>query len=255
MTNGPGFPRGRLRLSKNPEIFRHRKGRSLRKKPIRGVFRLQSTIRGHLCPRPFPAARRRRNPNPRAPGRRCFRGGRAYVPAPPCGPGAMEERGRSGGPGPGQRGPRAERPQPGRRAAGGPRPALTRAGDGPERAKGWPPPPGRPEGHENKPPPRGNGYNPHGGRPAEPRRPGPLLPTTWAGGCRPRATGAAATGRRRPRRPATGPAAHHQPPQPPGPRRPKPGGESPGASRTIATAAHSFFVWPHPWGQTTPKGR
>ena len=39
MTNGPGFPRGRLRMSKNPEIFRHRKGRSLRKKPIRSVFR------------------------------------------------------------------------------------------------------------------------------------------------------------------------------------------------------------------------
>ena len=113
-----------MRLSKKPEIFRHRKGRSLRKKPIRGVFRLQSTIRRHLCPRPFPAARRRRNPNPRAPGRRCFRGGRAYVPAPLCGPGATEERGRSGGPGPGQRGPRAERPQPGRRAAGGPGPLL-----------------------------------------------------------------------------------------------------------------------------------
>ena len=70
---------------------------------------------------------------------------------PPCGPGAMEERGRSGGPGPGQRGPRAERPQPGRRAAGGPRPALTRAGDGPERAQGWPPPPGRPEATKNHP--------------------------------------------------------------------------------------------------------
>ena len=82
-----------MRLSKKPEIFRHRKGRSLRKKPIRGVFRLQSTIRGHLCPRPFPAARRRRNPNPRAPGRICFRGGRAYVPAPLCGPGAMEKTG------------------------------------------------------------------------------------------------------------------------------------------------------------------
>ena len=82
-----------MRLSKKPEIFRHRKGRSLRKKPIRGVFRLQSTIRRHLCPRPFPAARRRRNPNPRAPGRRCFRGGRAYVPAPLCGPGATEKTG------------------------------------------------------------------------------------------------------------------------------------------------------------------
>jgi len=33
-----------LRLSKNSEIFRHRKGRSLRKKPIRGVFRLQSQV-------------------------------------------------------------------------------------------------------------------------------------------------------------------------------------------------------------------
>ena len=42
------------------------------------------------------------------------------------------------------------------------------------------------------PPPRGDGCNPHGGRPAVPPGPAPLMPTTWAGGLSPPVPGRAA---------------------------------------------------------------
>ena len=73
---------------------------------------------GPTCPPPFAAPGRRRKP----------------------GLAAATERTHCGRQGP-----------PWRRATGGPRPILTRAGDGPERAQGWPPPPGRPEAPKNHP--------------------------------------------------------------------------------------------------------
>ena len=73
---------------------------------------------GPTCPPPFAAPGRRRKP----------------------GLAAATERTHCGRQGP-----------PWRRATGGPRPILTRPGDGPERAQGWPPPPGRPEAPKNHP--------------------------------------------------------------------------------------------------------
>ena len=108
------------------------------------------------------------------------------MPAPLCGPGATEKTGACR-----RHGTHPLRTAGPTLAAGdwGPRPILTRAGDGPERAQGWPPPPGRPEAPKNHPAATGDGFNPHGGRPAVPRRPGPLMPSIWAGGCRPRFSG------------------------------------------------------------------
>ena len=91
---------------------------------------------GPTCPPPFAAPGRRRKP----------------------GLAAATERTHCG-----RRGP------PWRRATGGPRPILTRAGDGPGQAKGWPPPPGA-AGSPQKPPRR------HGGTASTRTAGGPQCP-------------------------------------------------------------------------------
>ena len=146
-----------------------RKGRSLRKKPIRGVFRLQSphSSPGGFAPGPFPAARRRRNP--RAPGN--------ALPSITVARRDRRSAGRNGGgTGPGQRepqrGPRkGGRAHPCRRGAGGP-PAsqLQPPKRGRARAgQGLPAPPGAAETPPTTTqPPRGERPNRTAGGPGKP---------------------------------------------------------------------------------------
>ena len=160
------------------------------------VFNHRILPPGALHPGRSPPPQRR---NPRAPGRICFRGGRAYVPAPPCGPGATGEaragtaaardqakEDHSAGPGKGAA------PIPAAGALGGPRPAnySPPSGDGPGQAKGCPPHPGR-QKRPQRPHSRhgGNGQTARRAARRAPRPGPPDCPEPGRGGCAPRASG------------------------------------------------------------------
>ena len=212
---------------------------------------MQSTIRG-LCPRAVP---RRRSGGIQTPAPRAAfasEGGGPTCPPPFAAPGrrrkpglaAATERTHCGRQGP-----------PWRRATGGPRPILTRAGDGPERAQGWPPPPGRPEAPKNHPAATGGRLQParRAARSAPQAR--PLDADHLGGGLSPPVFGRAAQpadadhgGPRRARPHTTSPRDHQAT-----------GGRSPAGSRRgpvgrLQCRPHSFFVWPHPWGKQRRRG-
>ena len=235
----PAEPAAGLRLSKNSEIFRHRKGRSLRKKPIRGVFRFQSSHSspGGFAPGPFPAARRRRNP--RAPGN--------ALPSITVARRDRRSAGRNGGgTGPGQREPqrgpqKGGRAHPCRRGAGGP-PAsqLQPPKRGRARAgQGLPAPPGAAETPPTTTqPPRGERPNRTAGGPQCSQARPPGLPRAWPGGLRPPRFGRRRklTGADR-RRPTAGPAPHHQAPTTTSPGGQSPAGGGPGKPGNFHAAA------------------
>lgn len=184
--------------------------------------------RGHLCPRPFPAAAAAEPP----------RAGQRTAFFHRC-PARLEKRGperRRHGTRPKrttarapERGPRPSLP-PGRWGAPGQPITAPQAGTGQGRPRAARPTRGgrnAPNGHTAA---TGGTAKPHGGRPAEPPGPAPRTALSLAGGgLRPPRFGRRRklTGADR-RRPTAGPAPHYQAPTTTSHRGPEPGGGRPG---------------------------
>ena len=235
------------RPSKKQAYLRLRKGRSLRKKPIRGVFRLQSphSSPGGFAPGPFPAAAAAEPPRA---GQRTAFYHRCPARSEKRGPGRRRhgtrpKRTTARAP---ERGPRPSLP-PGRWGAPGQPITAPQAGTGQGRPRAARPTRGgrnAPNGHTAA---TGGTAKPHGGRPAEPPGPAPRTALSLAGGAAPPALRAAAkTDRGRPATTHGGPG-----PTPPGPDNHQPPGAR--ARRGAARASRAIFMPPHSfWSRGRP---
>ena len=235
------------RPSKKQACLRFRKGRSLRKKPIRGVFRFQSSHSspGGFAPGPFPAAAAAEPPRA---GQRTAFYHRCPARSEKRGPGRRRhgtrpKRTTARAP---ERGPRPSLP-PGRWGAPGQPITAPQAGTGQGRPRAARPTRGgrnAPNGHTAA---TGGTAKPHGGRPAEPPGPAPRTALSLAGGAAPPALRAAAkTDRGRPATTHGGPG-----PTPPGPDNHQPPGAR--ARRGAARASRAIFMPPHSfWSRGRP---